>query len=107
MRNQPICGDITKFIENLDGPIFTCFASIKDVIHTIVTGTEILALASLQSNTNFKRYRPILGDMPKMINNLEGSLLTTLAKINGTLTKIVTKTEILALVSLVLGSLFI
>ena len=86
--------------KNLDGPIFTCFASIKDVIHTIVTGTEI-------SNTNFKRYRPILGDMPKMINNLEGSLLTTLAKINGTLTKIVTKTEILALVSLVLGSLFI
>ena len=72
-----------------------------------MTGTEILALASLQSNTNFKRYRPILGDMPKMINNLEGSLLTTLAKINGTLTKIVTKTEILALVSLLLGSYFI
>ena len=75
MTNQPICGDITKFIENLDGPIFTCFASIKDVIHTIVTGTEILALASLQSNTNFKRYRPILGDMPKMINNLGHFLL--------------------------------
>ena len=107
MRNQPICGDITKFIENLYGPIFTCFASIKDVIHTIVTGNEILALASLQSNTNFKQYRPILGDMPKMINNLEGSLLTTLAKINGTLTKIVTKTEILALVSLLLKTYFV
>ena len=80
---------MTKFIENLDGPIFTCFASIKDVIHTIVTGTEILALASLQSNTNFKPYRPILGDMPKVINNLEGPLFIDLAAINGTVTKIV------------------
>ena len=70
MRNQPVCGDMTKFINNsLDGPSFTCFASIKDFILKIVTRTEILALASLQSNTNFKQYRPILGDMPKVIDN--------------------------------------
>ena len=107
MGNQPICGDMTKSIENLDGPIFIGFDSIKNVIHEIVTRTEILALTSLQSNTNFKQYRPCLGDMPKVIDYSEVPLLTTLATINGTLTKIVTKTEILALVSFLLGSYFI
>ena len=57
MRNQPICGDMTKFIENLEGPIFTCyFASIKDFIHKIVTKTEILAmdfLNNVQKNCGF------------------------------------------------------
>ena len=107
MGNQPICGDMTKIIENLDWPVFIGFVSIKKIIHKIVTRTEILALASLQSNTNFEQYRPILGDIPKVIDNLEGPLLTTLATINGTLTKIVTKTEILVLVSFLLGSYFI
>ena len=107
MKNQPICGDIAKLVENLNRPISTSPASLKDFIYNIVTRTEILALASLQSNTNFKQYRPILGDMPKVIDNLEVPLLTTLATINGTLTKIVTKTEILALVSFLLGSYFI
>ena len=79
MGNQPICGDMTKIIENLDWPVFICFVSIKKFIHKIVTRTEILALASLQSNTNFKQYRPILGDMPKVIDNLEVPILTTLA----------------------------
>ena len=69
MRNQQICGDIAKLVENLDVPIFSSFASLKDFIHKIVTGTEILAQVSLQTNTNFKRYRPIFGDMPKVINN--------------------------------------
>ena len=87
--------------------IYICFASIKVSIHKIVTKTKILALVSLQSNTNFKRYRPILGDMQKVINNLDISLFTDLATINDTVTKIVTATEILALVSLLLGSLFI
>ena len=107
MGNKPICGDMTKIIENLDWPVFIGFVSIKNFIHKIVTRTEILALASLQSNTNFKQYRPCLGDMPKVIDYSEVPLLTTLATINGTLTKIVTKTEILALVSLLLGSYFI
>ena len=79
-----------SLIENLHWPIFTSFVSFKDFIHKIVTKTEILALVSLQSNTNFKRYRPILGDMPKVINNLDISLLTELATINDTVTKIVT-----------------
>ena len=90
MKNQPICGDIAKLVENLGGPSFTSFVSLKDFIHKIVTRTEILALVSLQSNTNFKRYRPILGDLPKVINNLEGPLFTALATINSTVTKIVT-----------------
>ena len=90
MKNQPICGDIAKLVENLDGPIFTSFVSFKDFIHKSVTKTENLALVSFQSNTNFKRYRPILGDMPKVINNLEGPLFTALATINGTVTKNVT-----------------
>ena len=107
MINQPIIGDMAKLVENLNRPIFTSSASLKDFIHKIVTRTEILALASLQSNTNFKQYRHILGDMPKVIDNLEVPLLTTLATINGTLTKIVTKTKILALVSFLLGSYFI
>ena len=47
-------------------------------------------LVSFQSNTDFKRYRPILGDMPKVINNLDVSLFTELATINDTVTKIVT-----------------
>ena len=72
-----------------------------------MTKTEILALVSLQQNTNFKRYRPILGDMPKVINNLERPFFTALATINDIVTKLVTKTEILALVSLLLGSSFI
>ena len=72
-----------------------------------MTRTEILALVSLQLNTNFKRYRPILGDMTKLMDNLEGPILSALATINGTVSKIVTKTEILALVSLLLGTYFI
>ena len=72
-----------------------------------MTATEILALVFSQSITNFKRYKPFLGDMPKVINNLDVSLFTDLATINDTVTKIVTATEILALVSLLLGSLFI
>ena len=47
-----------------DGPLFTCFAFINDFICKIVTKIEILTLVLLQSSTNFKRYRPILGDMP-------------------------------------------
>ena len=107
MRNQPICGDMVKLVENLDGPIFICFASIKVCIHKIVTRTEFLALVSLQLNTNFKRYRPILGDMIKLMDNLEGPILSALATIDGNETKIVTKTEILALVSLLMGTYFI
>ena len=80
---------------------------IKGSTTKIVTKTEILALVSLLLDTNFNRYRPILGDNPKVIDNLEGPLLTALATINGTLTKIVTKTEILALVSFLLGCFFI
>ena len=72
-----------------------------------MTKTEILALVSLQSNINFKRYRPFLGDMAKLVDNLKGPLLTALATINGTVSKIVTKTEILALVSLLLDTYFI
>ena len=70
--------------------MFTSFVSFKDFIHKIVTKTENLALVSLQLNTNFKRYRPILGDMPKVINNLEGPLFTALATINDIVIKIVT-----------------
>ena len=90
MRNQPSCGDMAKLVENLNGPIFSSFASLKDFIHKIVTRTEILALISLQSDTNFKRYKPILGDLPKLINKLERPLFTVLATINDTVTKIVT-----------------
>ena len=90
MINQPIIGDMAKLVENLNRPIFTSSASLKDFIHKIVTRTEILALVSLKSNTNFKRTRPILGDMPKVINNLEGPLFIDLAATNGTVTKLVT-----------------
>ena len=64
MRNQPLCGDTAKFMDKLDRSNFTYFASIKGFIHKSVTSTEILALASLQLDTNFKQGRPILGDMP-------------------------------------------
>ena len=86
---------------------FSYLASIKRIIHNIVTRTEILALASLQLNTNFKQYRPILGDMPKVIDNLEGPLFIELAPTNGTVTKLVTWTENLALVSFPLGTSFL
>ena len=43
----------------------------------------------------------------KMVDNLKWPLLTALATINGTVSKIVTKTEILALVSLLLDTYFI
>ena len=89
------------------GQIYICFASIKVCIHKIVTKTEILALVSLQSNINFKRYRPFLGDMTKLVDDLKGQLLTALATINGSVSKIVTMTEILALVSLLLDTYFI
>ena len=72
-----------------------------------MTKTKILALVSSQLNTNFKRYKPILGDLPKVINNLERPFFIALATINGIVTKLVTKTEILALVSLLLGGSFI
>ena len=88
------------------GQIYICFASIKVCIHKIVTKTEILALVSFQSNINFKRYKPFLGDMTKLVDNLKGPLLTALATSNGTVSKIVTKSEILALVLLVLGTYF-
>ena len=98
---------MVKLVVNLNGPIYIWFASIKVCIHKIVTGTEILALVSLQPNINFKRYRPFLGDMTKLVDNLKGPLLTALATINGTVSKIVTKTEILAPVSLLLNTYFI
>ena len=78
MKNKPICGDIAKSVENLNRPIYTSSASLKDFIYNIVTRTEILALVSLKSNTNIKWNRPILGDMPKVINNLEGHFLLLL-----------------------------
>ena len=46
------------------GHFFTWFASINGFICKIVTKTEILIQVLLQLNTNFKRYRPIIGDMP-------------------------------------------
>ena len=94
-------------VVNLNGPIYIWFASIKVCTYKIVTGTEILALVSIQSNINFKRYRPILGDMTKLVDNLKWPLLTALATINCTVAKIVTKTEILAPISLLLGIYFI
>ena len=75
MINQPIIGDMAKLVENLNRPIFTSSASLKDFIHKIVTRTEILALVSLNLNTNFKWNRPIPGDMPKVIKDLEGHFL--------------------------------
>ena len=64
MKNQLICGDTAKLMENLGGPLFSCFASINGFICKIVTKIEILALVLLQLNTNFKGYRPFLGDIP-------------------------------------------
>ena len=84
MTKQPICGDMAELVENLNGPIFTSSASLKDFIHKIVTRTEIMALVFVKSNTNFKRNRPILGDMPEVINNLEGPFFIDLAAINST-----------------------
>ena len=98
---------MTKIIENLDWPVFIGFVSIKKFVHKIVTRTEILALVSLKSNTNIKWNRPILGDMPKVIDNLEGPLFIELAPTNGTVTKLVTWTENLALVSFLLGTSFL
>ena len=72
-----------------------------------MTRTEILALVYIQINTNIKQYRPILGDMTKLVDNSKGPLLTPLATINGTVSKIVTKAEILALGSLPLETYFI
>ena len=69
MKNQPIYGDIAILVENLNVHFFTYFASIKGIIHKIVTRTEILALVSLQWNTNFQRYSPSPGDMPKLMDN--------------------------------------
>ena len=64
MKNQPICGDTAKLMEKFRWATFTCFAFINGFICKIVTKTEILALVLLQLNTNFKQYRPIIGDMP-------------------------------------------
>ena len=69
MKNQPICGDQAKFIDNLEGSVFHYLAIIKGSITKIVTRTEILALVFLQWNANFKKYRPNLGDMPKLMDN--------------------------------------
>ena len=69
MENQPVCGDKAKFISNLDGSVFDYLAIIEGSITKIVTKTEILALVSLQWNANFKKYRPNLGDMPKLMDN--------------------------------------
>ena len=48
--------------------------------------------------------QPIYGDKAKSVNNLEGSVITYSASVKGSITKIVTKREILALVSLLLGT---
>ena len=63
MKNQPIYGDIAILVENLNVHFFTYFASIKGIIHKIVTRTEILAQVSLLLVTNFKWNQPILGYM--------------------------------------------
>ena len=55
MKNQPICGDQAKFIDNLEGTVFDYLAIIEGSIIKIVTKTEILALVSLLLDTNFKR----------------------------------------------------
>ena len=68
MKNQPIYGDIAILVENLNVHFFTYFASIKGIIHKIVTRTEILALVSLQWNAKFKKYKLNIGDMPKLMN---------------------------------------
>ena len=72
-----------------------------------MTKTEILALVSLLLGASFNFCSQILGDMTKLVDNLKGPLLTALATINGSVSKIVTMTEILALVSLLLDTYFI
>ena len=69
MRKLSICGEIVKFVEKIYVSFLSYLASIKHIIHNIVTRTEILALVSLQWNANFKKYRPNLGDMPKLMDN--------------------------------------
>ena len=69
MKNQPIYGDIAILVENLKVHFSPYFASIKGIIQKIVTRTEILALVSLQWNTNIQQYRPTLGDMPNLMDN--------------------------------------
>ena len=68
MRKSSICGDVVKLVEKLDVPFFSYLASIKRIIHKIVTRTEILALVSLQWNAKFKKYKPNIGDMPKLMD---------------------------------------
>ena len=69
MRKSSICGDIVKLVAEILCVIFSYLASIKRIIHNIVTRTEFLALVSIQWNINFKKYRPNLGDMPKLMDN--------------------------------------
>ena len=63
MKNQVVCGDIAKLVDNFVEPIFLNFETNKGCVHKIVTSTKLLALVSLQLDTNFKLYTPILGDM--------------------------------------------
>ena len=69
MRKSSICGDIVKLVEKIICVVFFSYlASIKRIIHKIVTRTEILALVSLQWNAKFKKYKPNIGDMPKLMD---------------------------------------
>ena len=66
MRKQSICGYMAKSVDNSSGTVFTSLTTICSLIQKIVTKTEILVLVSLLLDTNFKRYRPILGDISNL-----------------------------------------
>ena len=106
MRKQPICGYMDKSVDNLSGTVFTSLTTICSLIQKIVTKTEILALVWMVLGTYFRRYSPIIGYMKKIVDNLKWLLFTYLATIYDFNHEIVTRTEILALVSLLSGTYF-
>ncbi len=106
MRKSSICGYLAKSVNNSSRSVFTSSTTICSLIHKIVTKTEILALVWLVLVTYFKRYSPIIGYMKKIVDNLKWLLFTYLATIYDFNHKIVTRTEILAPVSLLSGTYF-
>ena len=106
MRKSSICGYLAISVDNSSGSVFTSLTTICSLIHKIVTKTEILALVWLVLVTYFKRYSPIIGYMEKIMDNLKWLLFTYLATIYDFNHEIVTRTEILAPVSLLSGTYF-
>ena len=107
MKNLPICGDSVKLLDNLKEAAFTYLGINQGFYNKNCDQDWNFGIGLFPIRQNFEMRETNFWWHAKNANNLNGPSFTYFAKIKGSLTKIVTKTDILAMVHLLWGTNFI